>query len=203
MHQRANMDMTGRMAVRPAAGSRTVLTGMAGAIVVAGLTVVGANIVIPLFPVPITLQTLFVLLAGAAIGGRFGSLGQGMYLAIGALGAPVFAGRIGGLAALGGPTGGYLLSFLVVPFIVAALLRHSRSVPWLIFSYSAGTAVIFAFGVAHLALFYTHGASEAIRVGLLPFLPGAVIKIAAAVSISRSYWALTSRRSRASAASDG
>ena len=196
MYQRAEIDMTGRMAVRPEAESRTFLTGMAGAVVVAGLTMVGANIVIPLFPVPITLQTLFVLLAGAAIGGRYGSLGQVMYLAIGALGVPAFAGRIGGLAAFGGPTGGYLISFLVVPIIVAALLRYSRSITWLIFSYSIATVVIFAFGVAHLALFYTHSASEAIRVGLLPFLPGAAIKIAAAVSISRSYWALTSRRAK-------
>ena len=194
MYERARIEMTGRMAVRPAAGSQTILTGIAGAVAVAGLTFLGANIVVPLIPVPITLQTLFVLLAGAALGGRYGSLGQGMYLAIGALGAPVFAGRIGGLAALGGPTGGYLLSFFVVPFVVAALLRHSRSIKWLVFSYSVGTAVIFAFGVTHLALFYTHSASEAIRVGLLPFLPGAVVKIAAAVSISRSYWALSARR---------
>jgi biotin transport system substrate-specific component len=183
--------MTGTMT---ASSPRTMAAGLAGAIAFAGLTFVGANIVIPLFPVPITLQTLFVLLAGAAIGGRYGALGQALYIGAGAVGLPAFAGGVGGLAILGGPTGGYLLSFLVVPFVVSALLRHSRSIPWLLLSYSVATVVIFAFGVTHLAAWYTGDVSEAVRLGLLPFLPGAVFKIAAATSISRAYWALSTRR---------
>jgi biotin transport system substrate-specific component len=162
--------------------------------VFAGLTFVGANIVIPLLPVPITLQTLFVLLAGAAIGGRYGALGQAAYMGAGVVGLPVFAGGLGGPAVLGGPTGGYLLSFLVVPLVVGALVKRSRSLPWLLFSFTVGTVIIFAFGVTHLAAWYTGDASEALRVGLLPFLPGAVFKILAATSIARTYWALTDRR---------
>jgi biotin transport system substrate-specific component len=179
---------------------RSLAIGLVGAVAIAGLTFVGANIVIPLVPVPITLQTLFVLLAGAAIGGRYGAIGQGLYVFLGAFGLPVFAGGLGGLGVLGGPTGGYLLSFLVVPFVVGAMLRRSRSVPWLLFSFSVGTAVIFACGVTHLAVIYTRDVSEAIRVGMLPFLPGAALKIVAATSISRSYWSLIGRRrsSRAS-----
>jgi biotin transport system substrate-specific component len=179
---------------RAAAPSRSLAKGLVGAAVFAGLTFVGANIVIPLSPVPITLQTLFVLLAGAAIGARYGALGQAAYVALGTLGLPVFAGGLGGLGALGGPTGGYLLSFLLVPLVVGSLVRRSQSVPWLLLSYSIGTAVIFLFGVTHLAAWYTRDVTEAIRLGLLPFLPGAAFKIVAATSISRSYWALARRR---------
>lgn len=194
MYERATSNATAVAGPMTAAAPRTAVSGLVGAVVFAGLTFVGANIVIPLLPVPITLQTLFVLLAGAAIGGRYGSLGQAAYVGAGIMGLPVFAGGLGGLAILGGPTGGYLMSFLVVPFIVAALVRRSRSVPWLLFSFSIGTAVIFAFGVTHLAAWYTGDVSEALRAGLLPFLPGAVFKILAATSISRAYWALADRR---------
>jgi biotin transport system substrate-specific component len=179
-----------RVGAPPAAASEKTLQGIFGAAVFAGLTVVGANIYIPLTPVPVTLQTLFVLLAGAAIGGRYGSLSQFLYVGMGVAGIPVFAGSLGGLAILTGPTGGYLVSFLFVPFVVGALLRRSQAVRWQILAFSVGTALIFAAGLLHLAVFYTSGLSGAIRVGLLPFLPGAIIKIAAATSIFRSYSAL-------------
>ena len=179
-----------------ARGSRRVLYGIIGAGVFAGLTFVGANIYVPLIPVPITMQTLFVLLGGAVLGGRCGSLGQFFYVGAGAIGLPVFATHVGGLGILTGPTGGYLYSFLVAPLVVAALLRRSGSIAWQVGVFTAGTFVIFAFGVAHLAVFYTHDLAAALRVGALPFIPGAVFKIAAAVSIYRSYSALRRRTLR-------
>lgn len=190
MYQRARLERAGRAPARSAFASTKTLHGILGAVVFTGLTVLGANIYIPLAPVPVTLQTLFVLLAGAAIGGRFGSLGQFLYVGLGAAGLPFFAGGMGGLAVLAGPTGGYLMSFLIVPFVVGALIRRSQSVRWQILVFSLGTTIIFAAGLIHLAIFYTSGMSEAIRVGLLPFIPGAVFKIVAATSITRSYTAL-------------
>jgi len=178
----------------PALGTRSISRGVIGAIAIAGLTFVGANIYIPLTPVPVTLQTLFVLMAGAAIGGRFGSLSQLLYVGAGAVGLPIFAGGLAGGAVLAGPTGGYLLSFFVVPLVVAALIRRSRSIAWLTVSYTVGTIVIFAMGVTHLAVFYTGSFGEALKVGLIPFLPGAALKIVAATSITRSYWALCEHR---------
>ena len=97
---------------------------------------------------------------------------------------------------IGGPTAGYLLSFLFVPFLVGRLLPKFPSIRWQVFVFSAATAVIFAFGLAYLALFYTHSLSAAVTVGLVPFLPGAAIKIAAATSIYRSFCALANRRNR-------
>lgn len=174
--------------------SKAVLYGCVGAVVFAALTFVGANIYIPLKPVPITLQTLFVLLAGAVIGGRYGALGQFLYVGLGAMGLPLFAAHSSGWGIIAGPTGGYLLSFLFVPFFVAAFIRRSSSIVWQTVVFSVGTLIIFALGVAHLTAFYTHDLAAAVYVGLLPFLPGAVLKVVAAVSIYRSVSALARYR---------
>jgi biotin transport system substrate-specific component len=174
--------------------SRRAIASIAGIASFVGLTILGANIIIPLTPVPVTLQTLFVLLAGAVIGSRRGALSQFLYVGAGAVGLPFFAGFAGGWTILGGPTGGYLLSFLFVPFLVGRLLPRSTSIRWQVFVFSAATLVIFAFGLAYLALFYTHSLSAAVTVGLVPFIPGAVFKIAAATSIYRSFRALADRR---------
>jgi biotin transport system substrate-specific component len=175
----------------PASGARRIAAGLLLSAAFAGLTVVGANIVIPLEPVPITMQTLFVLLAGASIGAGWGTLSQWTYVGLGVLGLPLFAGGASGLAVLAGPTGGYLLSFLVAPWVIGTLLRRSNRMGWQIVSFTVGKLVILALGVAHLTLFYTHDLGRSLAVGVVPFLPGAVFKIAAAVSIHRSSQALS------------
>ncbi len=175
-------------------GNRSLVTGIAGAVVLATLTWVGANIFIPLVPVPVTLQTLFVLLAGSVVGARYGTVSQFVYVGAGALGLPIFAGGLAGLGIIAGPTGGYLLSFLIAPFVVSRLIHRSNGLLWQTTTFTVGTLIIFVLGVSHLAAFYTHDLSDAIRLGFLPFIPGAVFKIVAAVSIHRSYTALTRQR---------
>ncbi|HEX6790311.1 MAG TPA: biotin transporter BioY [Candidatus Krumholzibacteria bacterium] len=174
----------------PATGARRIAAGLALSAGFAALTVVGANIVIPLEPVPITMQTLFVLLAGASIGAGWGTVSQWMYVGLGALGLPLFAGGASGAGVLAGPTGGYLISFLVAPWVIGTMLRRSDRLGWQVLSFVTGKAVILALGVAHLTLFYTHDLGRAFAVGVVPFLPGAVFKVAAAVSIHRSSQAL-------------
>lgn len=171
-----------------------LVLGLLGAITFAALTWIGALIRIPLEPVPITLQTLFVLLAGAMAGRGFGSLSQLLYVGGGMLGLPILAGGAVGWGVLAGPTGGYLLSFLVVPPLVGWLVRRSSRLWWHVAAFTLATAVIFAMGVAHLALFFTHNLGRALAVGLVPFLPGAVFKIVAATSIYRSGLALVRHR---------
>jgi biotin transport system substrate-specific component len=177
------------LAAAPSRATRMVL-GATLALVFAGLTTVGAYIEIPLKPVPITMQTLFVMLAGASIGRGWGSLSQWLYVGLGAAGLPLFAGGASGWTILGGPTGGYLIAFLIAPWVIGTMLRRSDSWAWQLLSFTAGNVLILALGVAHLTLFYTHDVSQALAVGALPFLPGAVFKIAAAVSIHRSSTAL-------------
>jgi len=164
----------------------SVLHTVAGAVAFAALTFVGAHIYVPLQPVPVTMQTLFVLLAGAAIGGRIGGLSQLLYVGIGAAGLPVFAGGTAGIGVLAGPTGGYLASFVVAPLVVSALIRRSGSIAGQTGAFVAGTMVVFVMGVSHLAAVYTHDLASALRFGLLPFIPGALVKIAAAVGIYRA-----------------
>jgi biotin transport system substrate-specific component len=175
---------------RPASRSARIALGVALACLFAGLTTLGAYIVIPLEPVPITMQTLFVLLAGASIGRGWGSLSQWLYVGLGAAGVPLFAGGTAGLAILGGPTGGYLVGFLIAPWVIGTLLRRSDRIGWQALAFVAGKLVILALGVAHLAVFHTHDLSRAIAVGALPFLPGDVFKVLAALSIYRSSSAL-------------
>lgn len=193
MYYRSTAATTADGAVVPTSGSRSVARGLAGAAVFAGLTVLGANIYIPLLPVPVTLQTLFVLLAGATIGARYGALSQVFYVGLGAAGLPVFAGHLGGWGVLAGPTGGYLLSFLIVPLLIGRLMERSNKIRWQVLVFAAGTAVVFVMGISHLAVFYTNDWPAAVRFGLLPFIPGAVFKVFAATSISRAYGALRHR----------
>jgi biotin transport system substrate-specific component len=174
----------------PAAGARRIAAGLGLAVAFAGLTALGANIIIPIEPVPITMQTLFVLLAGASIGAGWGSLSQWIYVALGVAGLPIFASGLSGSGVLAGPSGGYLISFLVTPWLVGTMLRRSNRIGWQVATFTAGQILILALGVAHLTLFYTHDLSRSLAVGVLPFLPGDAFKIAAAVSIHRSSQAL-------------
>lgn len=194
------MALTADAPALAAASSRTarIALGVTLALVFAGLTTVGATIEIPLKPVPITMQTLFVMLAGASIGRGWGSLSQWLYVGLGVAGLPLFAGGASGWAILGGPTGGYLIAFLIAPWVIGTMLRRSESWSWQLFSFAVGNVLILTLGVLHLTLFYTHDVLQALTVGALPFLPGAVFKIAAALSIHRSSTALVRHYQRRS-----
>jgi len=158
------------------------------------LTAVGAHIRIPLEPVPITLQTLFVLLAGAIAGPALGALSQGLYLAGGVFGVPLLAGSVAGLAVLGGPTGGYLVGFAVAAWMVGRFIGKRSGFGWSVLVFGAGSALILTLGVLHLALFTTGDFSAAFQLGALPFLPGDAAKTLAAASIYGSYRRLRSAR---------
>jgi len=173
---------------------RTVLTRTLGVVGLAGLTWVGSHIRIPIGLVPITLQTLFVLLAGALVGSFRGSLSQTLYVTAGVLGVPLFAGTVAGLAVLSGPTGGYLAGFVLAPLVVGKLIRMRKGFAWSLFVFAVGSLLILALGVLHLALFYAPNLRTAIQVGLLPFLVGDAAKIFAAASIYSSYTRLRSNR---------
>lgn len=176
--------------------AKNILTGILGISLFIGLTYVGSLIRIPLQPVPITLQTMFVLLAGAILGAKRGSIAELTYIAIGVLGAPIFAGHTSGLLAIGGPTGGYIAAFIVAPILIGRLIRRSRSLWWQLTVFSLGTLLILTIGTLHLTLFYTHNLAKSIMVGVVPFIPGDIMKIAAATSIYRSYSALKQYKNR-------
>ena len=176
---------------------RRILIGTLGALLFATLTWLGANIRIPLQPVPITLQTLFVALSGAILGARFGSLSQFFYVGLGAAGVPIFAGAAFGFGVIAGPTGGYLLGFLLAPVMIGHLIGKKDALWWHALVFWFGSLTIVSLGVAHLTVFYTHDLMTSLKVGYFPFIIGDVLKIAAGVSIYRSYRAIRAHRSGA------
>ncbi len=152
-------------------------------------------ILVPWTPVPITGQTFAVLLSGAVLGARRALAAQVMYLAEGASGLPFFAGGAGGAAVFAGPTAGYLIAF---PF-AAALTGFFAERGWdrrFLGTFAAmliGSAVIFVFGLAALSRFVPAG--QLLGAGLVPFIPGDLIKSLLAAIAFPAVWRLVKRRS--------
>ncbi|MEX2117252.1 MAG: biotin transporter BioY [Bacteroidota bacterium] len=149
------------------------------------LTAVGAQLEIPLKPVPYTLQTLFVLLAGALLGPRNGFISMSLYLVMGLVGLPVFSSAGFGIAKILGPTGGYLLAFPLAAFVVGSLV-HSRShIAWSVIAMVSGLLIIFTMGSIQLALVMGMSFSDAFSAGFLIFSWWDLLKLAAATAIYR------------------
>lgn len=160
---------------------------MAYASMFGALTAVGAYIMIPLPLVPITLQTLFVILAGALLGGYLGALSQVVYILLGVIGLPVFSGGKAGFGVLIGPTGGYLIGFVIGALIIGKLtsLRRDPGIVWLMGSMVAGMVIVYTLGIIQLMFVAKLSFIKAVSVGLLPPLPGEIIKIVVAALICR------------------
>lgn len=147
------------------------------------LTAVGAQVSIPVQPVPFTLQTMMVVLAGAFLGARDGAYSQVLYLLLGATGLPVFANGMFGLAVLFGPTGGYLLAFPLGAMVTGLILQRYQSYFAAASAMMLGNLAIIASGTLYLGAFFTGTMAEAVRVGAALFSIWAVAKafVAAAV----------------------
>ncbi len=150
------------------------------------LTTLAAQITVPFKPVPFTMQTFMVLLAGAFLGARNGALSQILYLMMGVIGLPVFAqtpdGLIG-IARLFGPTGGYLLSFPLAAFIVGYLIERNKSYLSIILSMFAANIFILLFGSLYLGLFFMGGILVGVKLGAAIFSIWMIIKVFLAASL--------------------
>jgi len=152
---------------------------------------------LPFSPVPVTGQTFAVLLVGASFGARRAAAVLLLYLAEGAAGLPVFApGGAPGLARFVGPTAGYLLSFPLAAFVLGKLLetgRHRSFLRWLA-ALLAAEAIILAGGVTWLKLLTAWPWQHALLLGLVPFLPGELVKVMlVGLCLPASWWALARR----------
>jgi biotin transport system substrate-specific component len=176
---------------------RTRVVTLALVVGFALFTALMAQIAIPLgfTPVPITGQTFSVLLAGAALGWRAGAASMALYVALGATGLPFYAEARGGWEVATGATGGYLIGFVVAAALVGHLAerRQDRSVATAIPAFLAGTAVIYLFGVTWLAGNLGVGATEAMELGLVPFVIGDLVKVALAGVALPAAWKLVER----------
>lgn len=186
------MRSTGRCAVLPESGVRTHLLL---AFFFATATAVCAQISFRLWfsPIPVTLQVMTVILSGLVLGSRWGAICQLQYLAMGAMGLPVFAEFKGGPMAFVGPTGGYLLGFVLAAFVagwVFERLDGRKIAAWC--GGIAGIMAIYLFGAMWLSVWLSvaggQSASAAIHnawvLGIVPFIGVDILKAAAASSLA-------------------
>ena len=165
----------------------------------AALIVVGSYIAIPIGVVPITLQTMFVLLAGVLGGQVIGLTAVAIYLVLGAIGLPVFFGGVGGFAHFAGPTGGFLISWLVASFVVGLIVDTSfkkgkgskettkKNLYAIIIACVVGTLIFFLIGVPYMKVVLSISWKEALAIGLIPFLPGDLLKLVCAVILGNIF----------------
>jgi len=157
-----------------------------------------AKVQVPFYPVPITMQTFVVLVLGMAFGWRLAAATVGLYLLQGAAGLPVFAGtpeRGIGIAYMVGPTGGYLLGYLVAAALVGWLAERGwdKRAATTALAMVAGNAVIYALGVLWLGSVIGWD-KPVLEFGLYPFIPGDILKIALATLALPLTWRLIDRR---------
>lgn len=185
--------ITGRVLPRSTAWTIALTVGFAL------LTAFAAQVRIPLgfTPVPITGQTFAVLLAGAALGSTWGGASQLLYVALGAMGLPFFAGGNSGWTYVTGATLGYLVGFIVAAYVVGFLAerQQDRTVWSAVPAFLAGNAIIYAFGVPWL--YYsvesiTTG-EQALTAGFTPFIAGDIVKIVLAGVLLPAAWKLADR----------
>ncbi|SDE42729.1 biotin transporter BioY [Rhodospira trueperi] len=172
---------------------RALLLVLAGS----ALLTVSAKVQVPMWPVPMTMQTFVVLVIGAAYGWRLGAATVLLYLAEGAFGLPVFANspeRGMGLAYMMGPTGGYLAGFVVSAVALGWLAERGwdRSVVGTLGAMTLGSAIILGGGFLYLSTLI--GPEAAWTAGVLPFLLGAALKVALAAAVLPMAWRLVNRR---------
>lgn len=166
----------------------------------AALLCVSSYIVIPIGPVPVTLQVLFVLLAGAVLGAEMGALSVLIWIMLGTFGLPVFAGGKAGPMVLLGPTGGYLLGFVICAWVVGFLTRNNPAS-----KIRTGIAMIIGLGLAYAVGLSGFMASfafflqkpmtfqQALTVAVLPFVPFDLVKVGIGAWLAPSLLAALAR----------
>jgi biotin transport system substrate-specific component len=156
----------------------------------------GAQVAVPLpfTPVPITLQTLFVVLAGVVLGPRLGALAAGTYVLAGAAGAPVFANGGAGLPWLLGPTGGYLLAAPIAALIAGAVAGRESGALRTSAGLALGVLAMYAGGVAQLQALTGQSLSAVLALGVYPFVIGDALQVLGALWVVRGARATSFRR---------
>ena len=159
----------------------TLTAVMAALICIAGPLTIAAG------PVPLSLATFAVMLAGAVLGKKWGTAAAGLYLLIGIIGIPVFSGFSGGFQKLAGVTGGYLAGYLPCAFFagLGAERAEREGRKWMLPAMMVlGTAVLYTVGTAWFMIQTKNGLGTALGLCVLPFLPGDAAKIAAVTVIA-------------------
>ncbi|WP_338668329.1 biotin transporter BioY [Pseudodesulfovibrio methanolicus] len=153
----------------------------------AALIGAGAYLIVPIGPVPVSMQPFFIFLAGYLLGPRHAVLAMGLYLLAGVIGLPVFAGGKSGLGYLLGPTGGYLIGFLGTALICGLARTREGGLPWLrgVLAGLAAVGLAYVTGAAWLKYVLTLTWTKAVAAGVLPFIPWDTLKVVVALACAR------------------
>ena len=184
--------------IRPTEKTRALIYDavlvLAGSLLMAALSLLSVSV--PGSGVPITAQTLGVMLIGALLGWKRGSASMALFLAEGLAGLPVFAGAGAGFAYMTGPTAGYLVGFVMAAGLIGWLAERGwdRSPVKALVAMSVGHVLLFVPGVAWLAVLF--GAEKAIAVGLTPFIAATLLKTALGAALMQASWMVVARRSQ-------
>lgn len=173
-------------------GLGEAMMSLALVLVGVGILAVSARIQVPFYPVPVTMQTLAVMVIAMAYGSKLGTATLFSYLFAGFIGAPVFAGGAG-FAYMVGPTGGYLAGFLLAGVVLGALADRGWTRNWQTTAAAmlVGTSIIYLLGIAWLSQLI--GLDKAITFGLVPFIYGDILKLVIAAASVPFMWKLVAK----------
>jgi biotin transport system substrate-specific component len=179
---------------------RSLVADMSLVVSGAALTAIAAQIAIPAYPVPFTLQTLVVLLVGATLGSRRGALSLGLYALAGLAGLPVFAPKsdgshVVGFAAFVGPTAGFIFGFVIAAYVIGLLAERkwSSNVLKTFVAFVVGSTVIYLVGIPALAGFAFQGDFAAAVGYMVPFMVWDVVKAVIAAGLLPGTWLLVNK----------
>lgn len=147
-----------------------------------GLTAIGAFISIPIGEVPISMQSLFVILSGLILGSKLGALSQILYIILGLIGLPIFANFTGGLQSLMKPSFGFVIGFIFAAYIVGKITDKNKDHKSIWLASFVGTIVIYLFGlpymyyILNIIMLKEMSFATIIKIGCIIFLPGDIIK---------------------------
>ena len=170
--------------------SRSLLSDVVLVSAGAALVAVAAQLTVPLWPVPVTMQTLAVLMVGSSLGALRGTLSIALYAVLGIVGLPVFSGATHGFGVIAGPTGGYIIGFVFAAALTGWLAERAwdHRILGAIASFAAGSIVTFAFGLPWLAMVLNLSLEQTLVLGLYPFIIGGIAKALLAAGFIRLAW---------------
>lgn len=179
---------------RPTLADRLFTRGVVMDIVLiaagAALTAIAAQVLVPLWPVPITGQTLAVLLVGSSLGALRGTLAMVLYALLGIVGLPVFSDAASGMGVILGPTGGYIVGFIFAAAFTGWIAQRSwdRRILRSLLAFAGGTLVTFAIGLPWLAMALGLNLQQTLEGGLYPFIIGGIVKSIIAAGVVTLGW---------------
>lgn len=187
---------------RPTLADRLFARGVTMDIVLiaagAALTAIAAQVQVPLWPVPITGQTLAVLLVGSSLGALRGTLAMVLYAVLGMVGLPVFSDASSGMGVILGPTGGYIVGFMFAAAFTGWVAQRSwdRRILRSLLAFTGGTIVTFLVGLPWLAVTLGLDLQQTLQAGLYPFIVGGAVKAVMAAGVVTLGWRYVAREDR-------